>query len=148
MGPVLFIVVCLLGLATGLASVELDEGERIRFGYRSIVWTFLMAMAVGLSAGESIGKRTTQISGGRDPEYETVEVRRVSDAQRWQRAETVSGQSFLPLAIGLAVSAAWVAFDRARHGAWTRKRLYQLRTGAVVGLVVGFFVVLRLILEG
>lgn len=148
LGMAEFIVLCPLGLLIGLANVQLDDKEKISFGYWSILWTFIMAMAVGLYAGECLGNRTIQTGGGRDPEYETVEVRKVADGERWQRAEAVSNRAFLPLALGLGGSAGWIRLLRARQQNWTRRRIQQFRSNAVLILTVVLILPLRFILEG
>jgi hypothetical protein len=137
-----------MGLCIGFVCAYVDEERNIAIGWLCILWALLAVGYVSNTAGAELGKTTIQISGGRDPEVETVDTRQVSDAERWRAAEKFEGTAFPAIAIGLIASFIlitqlrkrgwdWVAQVRSLEGEkWKRIDLFRVRAGAVLVVIV------------
>lgn len=127
----------------GLACCERDQNDHLRFSWFSVIWGFLLIQAVGLWAGHALGTRTVQLSAGRDPEYETIDVRAVSDEERWRCAVQLSNDSIRYVVLGLLI--AWlIAYAlKRRKETYSCDRLGKLRSGVGVLALLVFVLLMR-----
>lgn len=132
-----------VGLTLVFAHVQ---DEKLKFGYLSLLFLFLVTSFVGSTAAERAGKVTVQISGGRDPEYETETVRDVSASTRFHLQEKYDNAAFALFPLSAALGALiLVALNRG--GPTNDKRLLEIR-GAGVTVMILVWLVLSRALEG
>ena len=94
----------LFGVLLSLSLVKANEEGKLEFSWWSLALAFIFAGHMGMTAGGDLGRVTVRVAGSRDPEFESVEVRQVSDAKRWNRAESAYSSSGLCLVLGVWLS--------------------------------------------
>ena len=143
--PLQAILIVAFGCGLALVFSYLKE-DKLKFGYLSLLFLFISTPFIGNMAGYSAGMRTVQISGGRDPEYETEKVREVPVVTRYRLEQKYGDASFGLFAISAALTALLLLLLNRIRGS-DDKRVYELRAAGVM-LMMFTWLFLSRALEG
>lgn len=141
------LLVVVIGCLIGLSFAEREEEGSPKFDYFALLWAFVTSAALGLLAGGALGKGTLKVAGGRDPEYETVTLREVPDAERWKAADRFADESFLMVFVGVGISALLLATMRRTGKSFTAEKwgtfLVSVRAGLAFLLITSSILLQR-----
>lgn len=111
--PIEFVAVLLLTVAICLSNLSKNKDGEFRIPAVCVLVAFMLPAFVGHMAGTSVGLARVEEGRTREgTEYDTVETRKVSGAERWNRADFFTDGIWLcPL---LVVGVSWVLVGTAR----------------------------------
>jgi hypothetical protein len=125
-----------IGIGVFIAVLVIDQHKGAEFPLISYIWAAFAVFLVGNMLAVSVGTVST---GGPDPDF--IQVREVSDGERWRKEEQV-GNYILPVLVGVGVyQAFWNRSKRKRQElAETKRRKHEEET---YGLAMEFLASVR-----
>lgn len=124
-----------LALAMTYREKSADDEQTVSVSPVTFLQGFIIPPAIASMAGGLRGTVTYQISGGREPEYETELVRQVSDAERWQAFSQTNAQLQLSVFI-VSIASFWFIPWLARKPIGKKFGTWEARLSSM--LIAGF----------